>query len=130
MGKDIWDMYKPGEIVYPSAIARYYKIPVKKAEEQCKSRVGKALRELFLIHCPCCMHDASNMRFYKEDDIPEEMSCIHCGEDFTVHAENICIVYEKLDERISKFNKAVEKQREKMDTYETAEWNRDIFTFE
>lgn len=47
-------MYKSKDIVYPSAVARYFGINIKAAYEVCENRLNKDLRKLYMIKCPVC----------------------------------------------------------------------------
>lgn len=91
-------MYKNGDIVYPSAIARFYKEPVCKAYKRCDERVGMDLKKMYMIRCPHCGQDADTKRYYAVVDIPkEEIRCAQCDTLFIPNTENDALVlYEKV----------------------------------
>lgn len=70
--KDIFEMYKAGDIVYPSAVARFYKEPICKAYDKCNTRVNKDLRRMYMVRCPHCNYIADYKRYYAVVDVPKE----------------------------------------------------------
>lgn len=94
--KDIFEMYKNGDIVYPSAIARFYKEPVCKAYKRCDERVGMDLKKMYMIRCPHCGRDADNKRYYAVVDLPkDELGCVNCDSLFVPTDNDVFVLYEK-----------------------------------
>ena len=92
--KSFWDMYKSGEIVYPSAVMRYFHISQTKAREMCGEMVKMGMfKDLYLIKCPCCGMDIQK-RYYSPDDVPEDMYCKHCDTEFSGAIKDNNHVYE------------------------------------
>lgn len=89
-----WNMYKPGEIVYPSAVMRYFHISQSKAREMCDKLVAEGkLMDLYILRCPCCGHDI-NQKFYSKRDIPDDLYCEHCDTEFSGVVHDNDHVYE------------------------------------
>lgn len=90
-------LYKAKDIVYPSAVARYFGIDIKAAYEICEDRIGKDLRKLYMIKCPVCNHALPD-RFYSIVDIDRENEYV-CNNCDTVFKNNlnkdIYVYYEK-----------------------------------
>lgn len=92
--KSFWDMYKPGGIVYPSAVMRYFHISQSKAREMCNKLVAAGkLKDLYIIKCPCCGLDIKQ-RFYSANDVPDDMYCEHCDTEFSGAVNDNDHVYE------------------------------------
>lgn len=92
-------MYKPKNIVYPRAVARYFGIDIKAAYEICEDRIGKDLRKLYMVKCPVCNHALPD-RFYSILDIDRdrdnEYGCTYCDTVFKINPnEDIYVYYEK-----------------------------------
>lgn len=85
--------YRKGNIVYPSAVARYLGIAVEKAYKLLEGR--NDVCPIFVIRCPCCSHIAK--RWYSISDLPgdEEIGCKHCDTVFTPTKYDIIVLYEK-----------------------------------
>lgn len=82
--KDLFDMYKPRDIVYPSAVSRHYHINMTDAYKMCDAK--ESLIRMYLIRCPHCNKIALSERFYSMTDFPsEEIGCEHCDELFTIN---------------------------------------------
>ena len=64
-------LYKVKDIVYSSAVARYFGINIKAAYEVCENRLNKDLRKLYMIKCPVCNCTLPD-RFYSIVDIDRE----------------------------------------------------------
>lgn len=78
--------YRKGDIVYPSAVARYLGIAVEKAYKLLEGRSDV---------CPFCSHLVK--RWYSISDLPddEEIGCEHCDTVFTLTKYDIVVLYEK-----------------------------------
>lgn len=99
MGKDFFNMYKTGNIVYASAVARHFSELRRDAYLRCDKRVGKDLKKLYLVVCPYCHCLADNKRHEAIVDIQadEEINCCHCDSEFVLNAEeDVLVAYEKL----------------------------------
>lgn len=98
MSRDLFEMYKASDIVYPSVVARFYKEPIGDAYDRCDARVGKDLRKTYMVKCPHCGHYADTKRYYAVVDIPkEEIRCAQCDTLFIPNTENDALVlYEKV----------------------------------
>ena len=97
MEKDFFNYYKPGDIIFPNAVARYYSESVERAYHRCENHLGKDLRKLYIIRCPFCERKANQDRYYAIPDLPinEEIGCIHCDSIFKVSHETTLVLYEK-----------------------------------
>lgn len=92
--KSFWDMYKPGGIVYPSAVMRHFHISQSKVREMCDKLVAAGkLKDLYIIKCPCCGRDIQQ-RFYSANDVPDDMYCEHCDTEFSGAVNDNDHVYE------------------------------------
>lgn len=90
-------MYKPKNIVYPSALAGYFGIDIKAAYEICEDRIGKDLRKLYMVKCPVCNCTLPD-RFYSIVDIDREneYGCNSCDTIFKINLnKDIYVYYEK-----------------------------------
>lgn len=90
-------MYKLKDIVYPSAVARYFGINIKAAYEVCENRLNKDLRKLYMIKCPVCNHALPD-RFYSivNIDRENEYGCNSCDTVFKINLnEDVNVYYEK-----------------------------------
>lgn len=87
--------YKKGEIVYPSAIARYLKISLKEAYKKCDNYLE--LKKIYVVTCPCC-NKVTSIRYYAIVDIPLgiETGCVHCDSIFEITMDNCITIYEKM----------------------------------
>lgn len=96
-GKGFFNYYKPGDIIFPNAVARYYSESVKMAYNRCENRIGKDIRKLYMIQCPFCGREANQDRYYAIPDLPinEEIDCIHCDNIFEVSHDTTLVLYEK-----------------------------------
>ena len=92
-------MYKRGDIVYASAVARYFSETRGDAYLRCDKRVGNDLKRIYLVVCPYCHCLADNERHEDIVDIQadEEVNCCHCDSEFMLNAEeDVLVAYEKL----------------------------------
>ena len=93
---DLWDMYHRGDIVFPSAVQRYYRVTKQAAIEICEKQVhdGKCV-EAYFVKCPKCQR--LSRRYYSREDIPAyytcENGCEEC-EDIFVSDDMIVKYYE------------------------------------
>lgn len=78
---DFLAKYRKGDIVYPSAVARYLGIAVEKAYKLLERR--NDVCPIFVVQCPFCSHLVK--RWYSIRDLPddEEIGCEHCDTVFT-----------------------------------------------
>lgn len=91
-------MYKPKNIVYPNAVARYFGVDIKAAYKICEDRISKDLRKLYMVKCPVCNHTLPD-RFHSIVDIDKEneYGCYNCGAVFNINPnEDIYVYYEKV----------------------------------
>lgn len=96
MEKGIFEMYKKGDIVDPSVVARFYREPINEAFNRCNERVGKDLKKMYMIRCPFCSNNADDERHYAVADIPKkDLCCVKCGCVFTPSKYNTFALYEK-----------------------------------
>lgn len=90
-------MYRRGDIVFPSAVQRYFKITRQAAIEMCEKQVhdGKCVA-VYFVKCPECQK--LGKRYYSREDIPDhytcENGCEEC-EDIHVSADMIVKYYER-----------------------------------
>lgn len=93
---DLWDMYHRGDIVFPSAVQRYFRATKQAAIEMCEKQVrdGKCVA-VYFIKCPKCQK--LGRRYYSRKDIPAyyicENGCEEC-EDIPVSDDMIVKYYE------------------------------------
>lgn len=90
-------LYKVKDIVYPSAVARYFGIDIKAAYEVCENRLNKDLRKVYIIKCPVCNRTLPD-RFYSIVDIDRENEyrCNNCDTVFKINLnKDIYVYYEK-----------------------------------
>lgn len=88
-------LYKVKDIIYPSAVARYFGINIKAAYEVCENRLNKDLRKVYMIKCPVCNHTLPG-RFYSIVDIDRENEyrCNSCDTAINLN-KDIYVYYEK-----------------------------------
>ena len=85
--------FKKGDIVYPSAIARHYKISLKETYKLLDER--KDVRKLYMINCLYCNCITSPKQYYAMADIDlTETGCERCDTLFTPKSEDILVLYE------------------------------------
>lgn len=93
---DFWGMYRRGDIVFPSAVQRYFRITRQAAIEMCEkqARDGKCVA-VYFVKCPKCQK--LSRRYYNREDIPDyytyENGCEEC-EDVPVSDDMIVKYYE------------------------------------
>ena len=93
---DFWGMYCRGDIVFPSAVQRYFRITRQAAIEMCEkqARDGKCVA-VYFVKCPKCQK--LSRRYYNREDIPDyytcENGCEEC-EDVPVFDDMIVEYYE------------------------------------
>lgn len=93
---DFWDMCHRGDIVFPSAVQRYFGVTKQTAIEMCEKQVsdGKCV-EVHFVKCPECQE--LSRKFYNREDIPNhytcENGCEEC-EDIPVSDDMIVKYYE------------------------------------
>lgn len=95
---DLWGMYHRGDIVFPSAVQRYFRVAKQTAIEMCEKQVhdGKCV-EVYFVKCPKCQK--LSRKYYNREDIPAyytcENGCEEC-EDIPVSDDIIVKYYEWL----------------------------------
>ena len=93
---DLWDMCHRGDIVFPSAVQRYFEVTKQTAIEMCEKQVsdGKCV-EVYFVKCPECQE--LSRKYYNREDIPDnytcENGCEEC-EDIPVSDDMIVKYYE------------------------------------
>lgn len=92
-----FNLYKSKDIIYPRAVARHFNINLQEACIMCHERVGKDLRELYMIQCLVCSHTLSE-RFYAIQNINTdfEYGCNNCDTEFIANEKNIIVNFEKI----------------------------------
>lgn len=94
--QDFWGMYHRGDIVFPSAVQRYFRATKQAAIEMCEKQMhdGKCV-EVYFVKCPKCQK--LGRRYYNREDIPAyytcENGCEEC-EDIPVSDDMIVEYYE------------------------------------
>ena len=95
--QDLWDMYRKGDIVFPSVVQRYFRVTRQAAIEMCEKRVhdGKYVA-VYFVKCPECQN--LGKKYYSREDIPDyytcENGCEGC-EDIPVSDDMIVKYYER-----------------------------------
>lgn len=95
--QDLWDMYRRGDIVFPSVVQRYFRVTRQAAIEMCEKQVhdGKCVA-VYFVKCPECQN--LGKRYYNREDIPDyytcENGCEEC-EDIPVSDDMIVKYYER-----------------------------------
>lgn len=95
--QDLWDMYRRGDIIFPSAVQRYFRITRQAAIEMCEKQMhdGKCVA-VYFVKCPKCQN--LGKRYYSREDIPDyyicENGCEEC-EDIPVSDDMIVKYYER-----------------------------------
>lgn len=93
---DLWDMYHRGDIVFPSAVQRYFGVTKQTAIEMCERQMsdGKCVA-VYYVKCLKCQN--LGRRYYSREDIPDyytcENGCEGC-EDIPVSDDMIVKCYE------------------------------------
>jgi hypothetical protein len=75
--------YKSGDYIYPSALHRRLGIDIK------------IIYEILEIYCPNCSKFTGQC-FNNVQDIPDEVNCLHCGEDIEHSLKNAIVIYRML----------------------------------
>lgn len=93
---DFWDMCHRGDIVFPSAVQRYFGVTKQTAIEMCERQIsdGKCIA-VYFVKCPECQE--LSRRFYNREDIPNHYTCENgCEgcEDIPVSDDMIVKYYE------------------------------------
>lgn len=94
--QDFWGMYCRGDIIFPSAVQRYFRITRQAAIEMCEkqARDGKCVA-VYFVKCPKCQK--LSRRYCNREDIPDyftcENGCEEC-EDIPVSDDMIVKYYE------------------------------------
>lgn len=93
---DFLGRYKSGDWVYPDAMHRNLKISIKAVYEILEMCSDVGLLEQYLqIYCPVCRRFTG--QYYKTlVEIPQEVGCLHCGEDILNPLEHAIIIYRVL----------------------------------
>ena len=95
--QDFWGMYRRGNIIFPSAVQRYFRITKQASIEMCEKQVhdGKCVA-VYFVKCPECQN--LGKKYYNREDIPDyytcENGCEEC-EDIPVSDDMIVKYYER-----------------------------------
>ena len=95
--QDFWGMYCRGNIIFPSAVQRYFRITKQASIEMCEKQVhdGKCVA-VYFVKCPECQN--LGKKYYNREDIPDyytcENGCEEC-EDIPVSDDMIVKYYER-----------------------------------
>ena len=95
--QDFWGMYRRGNIIFPSAVQRYFGITRQASIEMCEKQVhdGKCVA-VYFVKCPECQN--LGKKYYNREDIPDyytcENGCEEC-EDIPVSDDMIVKYYER-----------------------------------
>lgn len=85
--------YKSGEYIYPSALHRKLGIDIKIIYEILELYVELGILEQWLeIYCPNCSKFTGQC-FNNVQAIPDEVNCLHCGEDIEHSLKNAIVIY-------------------------------------
>ncbi len=88
--------YKTKELLYPSALHRKLKIDIRVIYEVLEACVQIGIVEQYLeIYCPVCCR-FTGQRFKHIEDIPEEVSCLNCGEEVMHPLKHAVVIYRVL----------------------------------
>lgn len=103
---DFLSMYKPQDIIYPTAVARHCHLSLKETYKQLHNFCNKTqeIRDLYMIQCPICGRLANQTRYYSLNDVKDidtEIYCEHCENDFACHIEeNVKVLFEKKEGKL------------------------------
>lgn len=98
---DFLSMYKPQDIIYPTAVARHCHLSLKETYKQLYVLCNKIqeIRPIYMVQCPICGAFANQTRYYSLNDvkgIDTEIYCEHCDNGFVCHTEeNIKVLFKK-----------------------------------
>lgn len=95
-GQDLWSMYRRGDIVFPSAVQRYFGGTKQTAIEMCERQISdRKCIAVYFVKCPECQE--LSRKYYNREDIPDhytcENGCEEC-EDIPVSDDMIVKYYE------------------------------------
>lgn len=94
--QDFWGMYRRGDIVFPSAVQRYFRITRQAAIKMCEKQVhDRKCVAVYFVKCPECKK--LSRRYYSREDIPDYYTCENgCEEcdDIPVFNDMIVKYYE------------------------------------
>ena len=95
-GQDLWSMYRRGDIVFPSAVQRYFGVTKQTAIEMCERQISdRKCIAVYFVKCPECQE--LSRKYYNREDIPDhytcENGCEEC-EDIPVSDDMIVKYYE------------------------------------
>ena len=95
-GQDLWSMYRRGDIVFPSAVQRYFGVTKQTAIEMCERQISdRKCIAVYFVKCPGCQE--LSRKYYNREDIPDhytcENGCEEC-EDIPVSDDMIVKYYE------------------------------------
>lgn len=96
-GQDLWSMYRRGDIVFPSAVQRYFGVTKQTAIEMCERQISdRKCIAVYFVKCPECQE--LSRKYYNREDIPDhytcENGCEEC-EDIPVSDDMIVKYYER-----------------------------------
>ena len=88
--------YKSNEWIYPAVMKRALKIDLKLVYEILELCVEQGLVEQYLeVYCPRCQR-FTGCHFKNVMDIPDEIFCIHCDEEFSNPLSHAIVIYKVL----------------------------------
>lgn len=90
--QDFWGMYRRGDIIFPSAVQRYFRITRQAAIEICEKQVhDEKCVAVYFVKCPKCQK--LSKRYYNREDIPDYYTCENgCEECDDIPVSNDMIV--------------------------------------
>lgn len=90
--QDFWGMYRRGDIIFPSAVQRYFRVAKQAAIEMCEKQVhDEKCVAVYFVKCPECQK--LSRRYYNREDIPDYYTCENgCEECDDIPVSNDMIV--------------------------------------
>ena len=90
------EKYKKGDLIFPSAVSRFYHITLAETYKLLDQR--KDIRKVYMVYCPICNRCANQIRHdsLAEIDFSEEIGCENCDTLFLLKPEDVIVLYEKM----------------------------------
>ena len=90
------EKYKKGDLIFPSAVSRFYHITL--ADTYILLDQRKDIRKVYMVYCPICNFSANFIRYYSlaDLDFSEEIGCENCDTLFLLKPEDVIVLYEKM----------------------------------
>lgn len=89
-------LVKPGDYVFPDAVARYLRIPLVDTYLMLQKRTD--IKAVYSVRCPICQERIGI--FESIEKIPDIVNCIKCDKEITVNTtdnkSNVYVCYQKL----------------------------------